>query len=455
MEKFDAFYFESYDFDYENLIAKFYYSFDSKEFFTEEIDFSNSNIKIRSDLNSSIVENFLFSIHIALWISYYKAFPTKKLYIKSWYLSKDQIKFWKKFYKNWLWEFLYTNKISPDWLFDFENKLSEKNIDPSILDFNQSEKSLIPLWWGKDSLVSIDMYEKSDFLYDLYVFWKTDPIKQNCADILWKEILLTKRKISDNLIKLNNQWYYNWHVPITWIIAFVMLLEAYLYDYKYLVLSNEKSANVWNTIWNWFEINHQWSKSLDFEKDFNSYIRNNLSSNICYFSLLRGFYEYNIAKYFTNNCSRFFWIFSSCNNNFKIDEDKRLKNTFWCNSCPKCAFSFVILRPFLNTKQVFDIFWEDLLFKNDLENTFLELLWIDWIKPFECVWELEEVVLSFYKIYNLYEEKPNILKIFKQKILDNFSEEYFKNLEKKLWTIYDEDIIPWVIKKTLISDITK
>ncbi len=450
MKKFKSFYFESYSFDSQSLIAKFEYSFDNEYFFTEEIDFSSDKFNLNKNIDYDILDNFLFSLHIALGISYYKAYPTKKLYIKSWYLSKTQISFWQKFYKNWLGEFLYTNNIDPSWLFEFENTIFNP-VSKVDKDFDLRDKSLIPLWWWKDSLVSIDLYSKSDYDYDLYVFWKNDSIKQNCADLLNKDILLTKRKICPNLIHLNEIWNYNWHVPITWIIAFVIITVWYLYNYKYLVLSNERSANSWNTVWNSIDVNHQWSKSLEFESDFMHYVRENLSKNIYYFSLLRWFYEYKIAEYFSNNCKRFFWVFSSCNNNFKIDEKKRLKSSFWCNSCPKCAFSFSILRPFLNNQEILSIFWEDLFYKKELESTFIELLWIEWIKPFECVWEKEEVVLAFYKSYFYYDNKPNILKIFESEVINKNDNQYFDNLEKRFWTIYDEDIIPLNIKSNVLK----
>ncbi len=450
MKKFDSFYFEKYEFDQEKLLAKFYYSFDQEYFFEEEIDFS-SDFFVRGHLDEKVINNFLFSIHLSLWISYYKAFPTNNLFIKSGFLNDEQIKFWQKFYKNWLWEFLYQNNIKPNNLFNFKNLLSsDKKI--KFQDFKTNEKALINLGWWKDSSVSIDMFQKNNFDFDLYVFWKNDSIKQNFAKKLSKNILLTKRKISDNLLELNKLWNYNWHVPITWIIAFCSIFVAYLYDYKYIVLSNEKSASSWNTFWNWFEINHQWSKSLEFETDFMEYINKNLSKNIYYFSLLRWFYEYKIWEYFALNCKKYFSIFSSCNNNFKIDENKRLKNTLWCNNCPKCAFTFALLRPFLLNEEVIQIFWEDLFFKKDLEKTFLELLWIDWIKPFECVWEVEEVVLCFYKSYFLYSEKPQILQIFDEKVIKKYDEKYFEDLEKKLWNIYDEDIIPLVIKNKILKN---
>lgn len=101
------------------------------------------------------------------------------------------------------------------------------------------------------------------------------------------------------------------------------------------------------------------------------------------------------------------------------------------------------------------IFWEDLFFKQDLEKTFLELLWIDWIKPFECVWEVEEVVLSFYKSYFFYSEKPKILQIFEQEVIKKYDNKYFEDLEKKLWKIYDKDIIPMEIKNKILNNKNK
>lgn len=448
MKIFKDFYFEKYEFDLEEKKAYFYYSFDEKYNFQEVIDFWSDLFEIRKDLDFSVLDNLLFHLHIALWISYYKAFPTKNLYVKSGFLNDDQISFWKKFYINWLWEFLYKNNISHIWLFNFLNKgWLEKNKK----EFKLSNKALIPIWWWKDSLVSIDLFKKNNLDFDLYVFWKSDNIKESCADIIWKDILLTKRKISDNLLKLNELWNYNWHVPITWIISFSMLVVWYIYDYRYLVLSNEKSANSENRFFNWLKVNHQYSKSLEYEKDLSIYIEKYISSDLKYFSLLRWFYEVKIAKYFSENCLDYFKVFSSCNNNFQIDETKRLRWTLWCNNCPKCAFVFSILRPYLRTNDINLIFWEDLFLKDWLYNTFLDLLWYWEGKPFECVWEEEEVVFWMYKSLSFYNWNSKIINFFLENIRSKFTNLYFNNLEKKFDTIYDDTIIPREINDKILK----
>jgi hypothetical protein len=64
------------------------------------------------------------------------------------------------------------------------------------------------------------------------------------------------------------------------------------------VLSNEKSADEENTIWNGLKINHQYSKSGEFEKDFRKYVEINISKDINYYSKLRDKYELEIAEIF-------------------------------------------------------------------------------------------------------------------------------------------------------------
>jgi len=446
MKKFDKFYFESFEFDKNKLKAKFNYSFDKEEFFTEIINFNDLNFSVRKNLDLEVINNLLFHIHIVLGISYYKLYPTKELVVESGFLDDYQIKFWKIFYINWLWEFLYTNKISPTNLFNFINNSEKKHIKK---DFEIGNKFLVPIWWWKDSIVSIELLKKSWFDIDLYTFWPKDNILySNTQEISWNNRLFIKRKIS-NLKGFIEKGYYNWHVPITWIIAFISEFVCYLYNYKYIVLSNEKSASQGNIIWEWIEINHQYSKSLEFEKDFASYVSKYISSDIKYFSLLRWIYEFKIAQLFSKYCFQYFEKFASCNNNFKIF-NKIVNNSLWCNNCPKCAFVFLILSNFLSLEELKNIFWENLFEINELEDTFRELIWLSKYKPFECVWTYEESFLSIYNAIKKYNNKNYIIiNKLKKEVLEESNKIDIKKLEDKLLKIYDEDIIPATIKNKL------
>ena len=469
MQKFERFYFDWFEFDKDSLKAKFFYNFDDSERFTEEIDFSSDFLSVRNDFDENILNNFLFSLSLALWISYYKLYPTKELIIKNGFLSDEDKLFWQKFYRNWLGEFLYKNNLSPNWLFNFINT-SKKQYKK--IDFNESENILLPIWWWKDSIVSAELLLKNDFDFTPIVFWKIDIIKQNCLRVMWKDAILIKRKLDENLFRLNELGYYNWHVPITWIISFALLAIAYLYDYKYIILSNEKSANSGNvkipchsreggnlSKWenSYLEINHQYSKSLEFEQDLADYVDRNLSSNLSYFSILRWMYEIKIAEIFSKIWKKYFWVFSSCNRNFKIlDNWLSVHNSFWCNSCPKCAFVYAILRPFISDFEVLQIFGKELYEDKTLENLFLELLWIQWIKPFECVGEKEEVIYAMNKFLNNFKKErkqiPYILSIFEKEMKNKYNESFFTDLETKLFKIYNEEtLIPEKFRKLLNS----
>lgn len=449
MKKFEKFYFEKFDFDKEKLKAKFYYSFDKQEFFEEIIDFSSVFFEIKN-FDEFLLNNLLFSLHIALWISYYKLYPTEILVVKSWFLDDYQIRFWKKFYTNWLWEFLIKNNINFEKLINFENSKNIKNKNIKFVKNVLEEKKIIKnrksllMWgWWKDSIVSSILLEEEKTDFDTFVFWKIDKVKQESLDVLWKKTLLVKRKLSDNLFILNEKWYYNWHVPITWIIAFVSIVSAYLYWFDDIILSNEKSTSEENTVWKWLKINHQYSKSLEFENDFWDYLEKYLTKNIKYFSKLRKFYEYKIAEIFSKKAKKYFKVFSSCNKNFKINW--KIQEKKWCCNCEKCSFVYLILSWFLDENELLDIFWKNLFENKKLLKTFEELIWLSNIKPFECVWTYDESFLSIYKVLEKYnnkiksweiEKKPYILEVLEEKILEKSKSINLKKIEEKLTNIY-------------------
>lgn len=454
MKKFETFYFESYDFNELLWEAIFRYSFDEEIFFEEKIFLPPSSDFIQKNNEREVIGGILSHIHLALWMSYYKLFPTTKLISKQLYLTDDHKSFWKKFYKNGLGEFLYVNNIDYKNLFCFENHfdLCDTGVNKKYHKIQLGENILVPLWWGKDSLVTMGLLEERWKSFDTFVFWKIDTIKQNCWDLAGKKVFLCKRELSSMLFEMNQQGYYNGHVAITGMIAFVLLLIWYIYDYKYLVLSNEKSANFGNTLFWDLEVNHQYSKSWEFEKDFQKYITDNISDELKYFSLLRWMYETKIAHIFSRKCKKYFWYFSSCNNNFKIYNSDQESTTIWCNSCPKCFFVFAILYPYLTHEEVIQIFGTDLFDLQWGEDIFAELLGLSGIKPLECVGESQEVLYAFWKtLQNKPETKQKyILKYFEKQILQRDTKGFFHKLEKKLETLYDDDIIPETIKKILI-----
>jgi hypothetical protein len=209
---------------------------------------------------------------------------------------------------------------------------------------------------------------------------------------------------------------YNGHVPITSLYSIIGVLLALVYNYKYVVMSNEQSADYGNVEYLGNEVNHQWSKSVEFEGMLSSYIRQYISPDILYFSLLRPFTELRVVSEFVK-FPKYFPVFSSCNNNFKIYAESNSQSR-WCGHCPKCAFIFSMLAAYLSKEEVVQIFAKNLYEDEKLTGLYKELLGIKDVKPFECVGTPDEVKAAFYLAYKKGEYNDTaIMKLFENEVL--------------------------------------
>lgn len=382
--KYKKFIFENYNFDFNTGKAVFNYSIDNKIKFSEILMFPiktlNKNILQKK---KDFINKILFNIHLAGGLSYWKTYCPKKIIIKSGKINKEQAKFWNKLYYKGMGQFYFENKLNPKKIapkFPYENF----QIKPTKL---KNRKSNLLCWGGgKDSIVSSEILKKQKKDFTLFYIGNSIPQK-NTAKITKKKIIILKRTISPQLKKLLK--IYKGHIPISAYYAFVEILAAGLYGFKNVIMSNEKSANYGNILYKRLMVNHQYSKSIEFEKDFSEYLSKFITMDIKYFSLLRKMDEIEIAKLFAKY-PKYFKVFSSCNANFKQDKNKRLKSNLWCGNCPKCVFVFLILSAFISKKELLKIFKKDLFNNPKLENTFLKLLGKKNHKPLECVGTPEE-----------------------------------------------------------------
>jgi UDP-N-acetyl-alpha-D-muramoyl-L-alanyl-L-glutamate epimerase len=234
--------------------------------------------------------------------------------VESGMLDPDMTIFWNKFYTHGLGEFFYRNDIDPRGLAQFS---SESELTYQSHHITISERAIVPVGGGKDSIVTIERIRASGIPMDLFTFGKDNPIYADTARISEQDRLIVKRTLSPTLFEMNKSGYYNGHVPITGVISFVLTLVAYLYDYRYIVFSNEQSSNFGNLEFHGMSVNHQYSKSLEFEDDFRGYMGQYMTPDIEYFSMMRPYYEVNIITQFAEY-KKYFGVFTSCNTNFTI-----------------------------------------------------------------------------------------------------------------------------------------
>ncbi len=413
--KYDTFIYDSYEIEELENTTKITYNF-----VVPSLTQYKPTLEVKKFKIDSFTKNLIFHIGLVELVSYWKATCSKNVIIKAGYINKEQIEFFKKLYFYGLGELFYTNGITPNYD-DFINikcELKEQNIEiPKYV----GNGNLIPIGGGKDSNVTLEIM-KSDFEDNLCFIINPKQVTLSCAQTAGysnEKIVTVKRTIDKNLIELNKQGFINGHTPFSALVAFLSYFNAYITGKKYILLSNESSANESNV--DGTKINHQYSKTYEFECDFNEYTKKYFKIDIKYFSLLRPLSEYQIAMLFSNY-EKYHEIFKSCNVGSKKEP------WHWCCSCPKCLFVYIILSPFLYKEKLIRIFGEDLFEKEDLLDIFIELTGYGKTKPFECVGTYEEVRYAITKTISKLDKQPYLLKYYKEHFeLENLN----KNLENK------------------------
>ena len=387
-----------YNFEIENLVI-----------FKPRIEILKKDFKFK-DIKSKVVENIVFNLGMIEAISYFKSTCSPHFFIKCGKIDDFQEKWFQKLYYLGLGEFRFVNNInvSEDDLVKFVSQGNEFKIEKNqeILD-----GIIIPVGGGKDSNVTLDLlkdYKDKSLAFCI----GSKNVSLECAKIAGfadNQIIEVKRVIDKNLIDLNSKGFLNGHTPFSAIVAFITYLCSYLLGKKYIALSNEDSANESNV--DGENINHQYSKTIEFENDFREYAEKYLKTNVEYFSMLRPISELQIAMLFSK-LEKFHPVFKSCNVGSKKEP------WHWCLNCPKCLFVYTILSPFLYKEKLVNIFGEDLFERTDLQKVFTELCGYGETKPFECVGTYSEIRYSISKTIENFENKelPYLLKYYK----DNF-----------------------------------
>ena len=375
-----------------------------------------------SHLSKEQLSLLVFNMGMVELISYWKAFCSPRVVIKPYALKKEQIDFYKKLYYNGLGEFFYVNgiNVSQEEFLNIENYSNNYTIAQS---FEVEDKYIVPIGGGKDSVVTMDLLLSANRDVVPFIINPRGATVDCCsiAGFSQERTLTCKRVIDAHLLELNAQGCLNGHTPFSAMLAFTTLLISALTKRKYIALSNEDSASE-STV-KGSEVNHQYSKSLEFENDFRAYVAKFVSEDFYYFSFLRPLSELHIAKLFSKLSYQS--VFKSCN--------AGSKQNIWCGKCPKCLFAFIILSPFVSKEELIAIFSKNLFEDKDLEEYFLQLCGERQTKPFECVGTVSEVRAALALcLRNRREDYENdyLMKIF-QRI--SRADECFEKLNERVF----------------------
>ena len=374
-----------------------------------------------------LMQDMIFSLGMVELISYWKIACPPTVTVEAGRLNQDQIDWWKDLYFNGLGEFFYVNGIKeadPNHFMDIQcagqlkapctDQYKERHEECGVETVGKGNGVLVPIGGGKDSAVTLELLRLAGKPVCAYIINPRGATihTTEVAGLDAAHVISAKRTLDSNMLELNCQGYLNGHTPFSALVAFSGIIAARMHGLTMVALSNESSANE-STVQG-STVNHQYSKSFEFEQDFHDYVLRYLPGNAYYFSLLRPLSEFQIAKYFAG-LKQYHPIFRSCNAGSKTDS--------WCGHCPKCLFVYLILSPFLSREAVRDIFGRDMLEDETLKGTLDQLTGVVEEKPFECVGSRDEVntaivltigrleqehrplpaLLAYYKGLNLYE----------------------------------------------------
>jgi len=236
---------------------------------------------------------------------------------------------------------------------------------------------------GKDGLVAAETLHRLNQPFDVFILNPHEFRKKQLDN--WEDVKLysarrLKRRGAENLQTKNDG-----HNPLSAELAALGHIVALTMGHKYISVANEYSANFPNLTENGVSINHQYTKSFEYEIKLQSLYRSSFKNSPYYFSLLRPLYEFQIMKIFSNS-KRLNSGFSSCN---QVSAEGG-----WCLDCPKCAY--IILTMWAVDPKQAKRLWGDSVFQP--QNMYLQLLALinGEAKPLECVGTLEESRYAAY-----------------------------------------------------------
>jgi hypothetical protein len=238
--------------------------------------------------------------------------------------------------------------------------------------------ALLPVGGGKDSALALVVLPEGTAL----AVNPTDA-QRDVARAAGAPLLGVRRRLDPLMIQRTANGGLNGHVPVTAINSAVSTLVAVLGGYDPVVFANERSADEETMSVGGVPVNHQYSKSYEFERLFAAAAA---EAGITYFSLTRQLSELATVAAVAALPLREHIL--SCNRSYTQRHMGGEAAQRWCLHCDKCLFTFLMFAVFLTPVEAERMFGGNPLADLSLADGFRVLWATD--KPFDCVGERAE-----------------------------------------------------------------
>jgi UDP-N-acetyl-alpha-D-muramoyl-L-alanyl-L-glutamate epimerase len=195
-------------------------------------------------------------------------------------------------------------------------------------------------------------------------------------------VLEAHRAILPELLRLNAAGHPNGHTPFSAYLAFAAMLTGYLRGSGLVVAGNSRSDDEPNVpSYLGRPVNHQWTKSFEFETATGAYRDRWLPGAPGYSSPLRPLYELQIIASLSGDVDGYLST-ASCN---------RAPAGAWCRSCAKCAWVFLATAALFGHDLAIRKIGADMFADPALAGVYQEMAGLTGTKPFECTGTEDEV----------------------------------------------------------------
>ncbi len=379
-------------------------------------------------------------LHAALGVSYYKAGAALTINFPAFAECPKAQAMVRHLYREGMGEFFVRNELDypPKQDFTFAAKTQKKEDEKkikSILPPLNKDQALVAFGGGKDSYVAEAISSKAGLQTKLVSVVLSEKVAQTLSSLSQEKITFIQRRLDDKLRALpgEEKKSFNGHVPITAINILSLELLALIEGQGSVIFANERSADE-PTMWiNNQPVNHQYSKSAAFEKLLAEAIDECAPKSMPhFFSVLRPWSEIWIAAKLAQRPSALAH-FSSCNRNFPIEGRQTQR---WCGHCAKCAFTALLLAPFMAPTKMIAIFGDDFLARPALDPYFRDILGLGEKKPWDCVGTIDESQACLWHLSQIKEWQEHML------VKKNLAAILHQHTEKELADIWQQSLEP-------------
>jgi len=361
------------------------YALDDRVAFTETITFESPPPEGHPDPSGPGFERALLHLAVAAGTSYYKTAAPARVVVEGATLDPDEADVHHRLYDEGLREFAVTNGLPvprPVTITSDDARGRDVVVRPEPPVGALPAGLVVPIGGGKDSMVLIEAVRS---LRPRLFSVNPHPLVRALAEEAGLELVVVRRRLDPQLGDLHGAGALNGHVPITAIVSLIAAVGAFVHGYDTVAMAVERSASEETVSVGGVPVNHQYSKSREFESVLAALLRRTVAPELTYGSALRPYAELAIARAFAG-LTRYHGTFCSCNTAFRqgAGPDDR-----WCGHCPKCRFVGLMLAPFLERAQLTEVIGTDMFADPGQVEGFAALM-SDADKPFECVGERRE-----------------------------------------------------------------